>query len=168
MPSGTLTPGLRRRWCGRRRRIPRPTSDRRRRTRSTPMLGIARVSSAFLPLLSCFLSELMLTLIVDVVALGEGGDMEGAGSSRGAAPSRPHRKDKAAPQPRASKRTADPAGSARPAKRKRSAGCRCQNRRISGRGSRTMRLTLMVTRGGGQDVYPGLGPLYGGNTVLPA
>ena len=43
--------------------------------------------------------------------------------------------------------------------------CRCQNRRISGRGSRTMRLRLMVTGGGGHDVYPGSGPLYGGNTV---
>ena len=46
--------------------------------------------------------------------------------------------------------------------------CRCQNRRISGRGSRTMRLRLMVTEGGGHDVYPGSGPLYGGNTLLPA
>ena len=30
--------------------------------------------------------------------------------------------------------------------------CRCQNRRISGRGSRTVRLRLMVTRGGGHNV----------------
>ena len=34
--------------------------------------------------------------------------------------------------------------------------------------SRTMRLRLMVTGGGGQDVYPGSGPLDGGNTLLPA
>ena len=46
--------------------------------------------------------------------------------------------------------------------------CRCQNRRILGRGSRTVRLGLMVTGDGGHDVYPGLGPLYGGNTLLPA
>ena len=46
--------------------------------------------------------------------------------------------------------------------------CRCQNRRISGKGSRTMRLRLMVTRDWGHDVYPGSGPLYGGNTLLPA
>ena len=46
--------------------------------------------------------------------------------------------------------------------------CRCQNRRISGRGSRTVRLRLMVTGDGGHNVYPGLGPLYGGNTLLPA
>ena len=46
--------------------------------------------------------------------------------------------------------------------------CRCQNRRISGRGSRTVRLRLMVTGGWGHDVYPGLGPLYGGNTLLLA
>ena len=47
-------------------------------------------------------------------------------------------------------------------------GCRCQNRRISGRGSRTVRLRLMVTGGWGHDVYPGSGPLDGGNTLLPA
>ena len=29
-----------------------------------------------------------------------------------------------------------------------------------------MRLRLMVTGGGGHDVYPGSGPLYGGNTCL--
>ena len=46
--------------------------------------------------------------------------------------------------------------------------CRCQNRRISGRGSRTVRLGSMVTGDGGHDVYPGSGPLYGGNTLLPA
>ena len=46
--------------------------------------------------------------------------------------------------------------------------CRCQNRRISGRGSRTMRLRRMVIGGGGHDVYPGSGPLDGGNTLLPA
>ncbi len=46
--------------------------------------------------------------------------------------------------------------------------CRCQNRRISGRGSRTVRLRLMVTGGGGHNVYPGSGPLDGGNTLLPA
>ena len=45
--------------------------------------------------------------------------------------------------------------------------CRCQNRRISGRGSRTVRLESMVTGDGGHDVYPGSGPLYGGNTLLP-
>ena len=33
--------------------------------------------------------------------------------------------------------------------------CRCQNRRISGRGSRTVRLRLMVTGDMGHDVYPG-------------
>ena len=36
-----------------------------------------------------------------------------------------------------------------------------------GRGSRTMRLRLMVTGGGGHNFYPGSGPLYGGNTLLP-
>ena len=45
--------------------------------------------------------------------------------------------------------------------------CRCQNRWISGRGSRTVRLGSMVTGDGGHDVYPGSGPLYGGNTLLP-
>ena len=43
--------------------------------------------------------------------------------------------------------------------------CRCQNRRISGRGSRTVRLRSMVTGDKGHDVYPGSGPLYGGNTL---
>ena len=42
--------------------------------------------------------------------------------------------------------------------------CRCQNRRISGRGSRTVHLGSMLTRDRGHDVYPGSGPLYGGNT----
>ena len=46
--------------------------------------------------------------------------------------------------------------------------CRCQNRRILGRGSRTVRLRLMVTGDGGHDVYPSSGPLYEGNTLLPA
>ena len=46
--------------------------------------------------------------------------------------------------------------------------CRCQNWRILGRGSRTVRLRLMVTWGGGHNVYPGSGPLDGGNTLLPA
>ena len=46
--------------------------------------------------------------------------------------------------------------------------CRCQNRRISGRGSRTVRLRRMVTGGGGHNIYPGSGPLDGGNTLLPA
>ena len=46
--------------------------------------------------------------------------------------------------------------------------CRCQNRRISGRGSRTMHLGSMVTGGRGHDVYPGSGPLDGGNTLHPA
>ena len=45
---------------------------------------------------------------------------------------------------------------------------RGQNRWISGRGSRTMRLRLMVIGGVGHNVYPGLGPLFGGNTLLPA
>ena len=36
--------------------------------------------------------------------------------------------------------------------------CRCQNRRISGRGSRTMRLGRMVTGGRGHDVLPRFGP----------
>ena len=48
------------------------------------------------------------------------------------------------------------------------AHCRCQNRRISGRGSRTMRLRRMVTGGRGHDVYLGSGPLDGGNTLRPA
>ena len=46
--------------------------------------------------------------------------------------------------------------------------CRCQNRRISGRGSRTVRLRRVVTGGGGPHVYPGSGPLDGGNTLHPA
>ena len=46
--------------------------------------------------------------------------------------------------------------------------CQCQNRRISGRGSRTVRLRRMVTAGGGHDVYPGSGPLDGGKTLRPA
>ena len=46
--------------------------------------------------------------------------------------------------------------------------CRCQNRRISGRGSQTMHLRRMVIGGRGHDVYPGSGPLDGGNTLLPA
>ena len=46
--------------------------------------------------------------------------------------------------------------------------CRCQNRQISGRGSQTVRLRLMVTGGRGHDVYLGSGPLDGGNTLLPA
>ena len=50
----------------------------------------------------------------------------------------------------------------------RSGYCRCQNQQISGRGSRSVRLRLMVTGGGGHDVYPGSGPLDGGNTLLPA
>ena len=46
--------------------------------------------------------------------------------------------------------------------------CRCQNQRISGRGSRTVRLGSMITGDGGHDVYPGLGSLYGGKTLRPA
>ena len=46
--------------------------------------------------------------------------------------------------------------------------CRCQNRRISGRGSRTVRLGSMVTRDRGHNVYPGSDPLYGGNTLRPS
>jgi len=46
--------------------------------------------------------------------------------------------------------------------------CRCQNWRILGRGSRSVRLRLMVTGGKGHNVYPGLGPLDGGKTLLPA
>ena len=46
--------------------------------------------------------------------------------------------------------------------------CRCQNRRISGRGSRSVRLRLMVTGSKGHNVYPGSGPLDGGKTLLPA
>ena len=34
-------------------------------------------------------------------------------------------------------------------------------------GSRNMRLGSMVTGDRGHDVYPGSGPLYGGNTLLP-
>ena len=37
-----------------------------------------------------------------------------------------------------------------------------------GSGSRTVRLRSMVTGDRGHDVYPGSGPLYGGNTLLPA
>ena len=44
-------------------------------------------------------------------------------------------------------------------------GCRCQNQRISGRGSRIVRLRLVVTGGGGHNVYPSSGPLYIGNTL---
>ena len=36
--------------------------------------------------------------------------------------------------------------------------CRCRNRRISGRGSRTMRLGRMVTGGRGHNVLPRFGP----------
>ena len=36
--------------------------------------------------------------------------------------------------------------------------CRCQNRRISGRGSRTVRLGWMVTGGKEHDVLPRFGP----------
>ena len=47
--------------------------------------------------------------------------------------------------------------------------CRCQNRRISGRGSRTVCLGRMVTGGREHDVfYPGSGPLDGGKTLRPA
>ena len=46
--------------------------------------------------------------------------------------------------------------------------CQCQNRWISGRWSRTVRLRLMVTGGGGHNIYPGSGLLDGGNTILPA
>ena len=46
--------------------------------------------------------------------------------------------------------------------------CQCQNRRISGRGSRIARLRSMVTGERAHDVYPGSGPLYGGNTLLRA
>ena len=46
--------------------------------------------------------------------------------------------------------------------------CRCQNRRISGRVSRTVRLGSMVTGNRRHNVYPGSGPLYGGNTLRPA
>ena len=46
--------------------------------------------------------------------------------------------------------------------------CHCETRWISSRGSRTVRLRRMVTRGRGHDVYPGLGPLDGGNTIRPA
>ena len=46
--------------------------------------------------------------------------------------------------------------------------CRCQNRRISGRGSRTVRLGRMVTGGKGHEVLPGSGPLDGGKTLRPA
>ena len=46
--------------------------------------------------------------------------------------------------------------------------CRCQNWRISGRGYRTVRLRSMLTGDRGYNVYPGSGPVYGGNTLLPA
>ena len=48
------------------------------------------------------------------------------------------------------------------------ARCRCQNRRISGRGSRSVHLMLMVTGSKGHNVYPGSGPLDGRKTLLPA
>ena len=51
---------------------------------------------------------------------------------------------------------------------KKKTDCRCQNRQISGRGSRTVCLRQMVTGGRGHDVYLGLGPLDGGNTLRPA
>ena len=35
-------------------------------------------------------------------------------------------------------------------------------------GSRTVHLRSMVIGDRGHDVYPGLGPLYGGNTLRPA
>ena len=38
------------------------------------------------------------------------------------------------------------------------AACRCQNRRISGRGSRTVPLGRMVTGGKEHDVLPRFGP----------
>ena len=47
-------------------------------------------------------------------------------------------------------------------------GCRCQNRRISGRGSQSVCLRLMVTGGKGHNVYPDSGPLDIGKTLLPA
>ena len=47
-------------------------------------------------------------------------------------------------------------------------GCRCQNRRISGRGSRYVRLRMMVTGSKGHNVYLGSDPLDGGKTLLPA
>ena len=40
--------------------------------------------------------------------------------------------------------------------------CRCQNRRISGRGSRSVRLRLMVIGSKGHNVYPSSGSLDGG------
>ena len=42
--------------------------------------------------------------------------------------------------------------------RKGNARCRCQNWRISGRGSRTVRLRRMVTGGRGHDVLPRFRP----------
>ena len=46
--------------------------------------------------------------------------------------------------------------------------CRCQNRPISGRGSRTARLRIKGNRRQwGHNVYPGSGPLNGGKTLLP-
>ena len=47
-------------------------------------------------------------------------------------------------------------------------GCWCQNRRILGRGSRTVRLRRMVTGGREHDVYLGSGLLDGGKTLRPA
>ena len=40
--------------------------------------------------------------------------------------------------------------------------------RHRGRGSRSMRLRLMLTGSKGHNVYPGSGPLDGGKTLLPA
>ena len=48
-------------------------------------------------------------------------------------------------------------------------GCRCQNWRISGRGSQAVRLRINGNRRQGtQCFYPGLGPLDGGKTLRPA
>ena len=45
----------------------------------------------------------------------------------------------------------------------------CQNRPISGRGSRTVRLRIEGNKGHREhDVYPGSGPLNGGKTLLLA
>ena len=47
--------------------------------------------------------------------------------------------------------------------------CRCQNRQISGRGAQAAYLRIGCSRGRQvHDVYPGSGPLDGGNTLLPA
>ena len=62
----------------------------------------------------------MLTPVVGVVALGGGGgDAGGVGSSRGAAPSRPHGKDSVPPRAPTMKRATDSSEGAKPPAKRR-------------------------------------------------